>query len=172
MIIRTETPLDAEIITQITQAAFANRSYSSGTEHLIVNQLRKDKALALSLIAQSDTQIVGHVAFSVVTIDGVDLGWHGLGPISVLPEWQRQGIGSALIDAGLADLRVMGAHGCVVEGDFKYYRRFGFEPYPNLTYDEAPAPEYFMALPFYDKVPKGKVRYQEAFYVDGTDENT
>lgn len=163
--------MDAEIITQITQAAFADRSYSSGTEHLIIKQLRKAGALALSLVAQADNHIVGHVAFSKVIIDDADLGWYGLGPVSVLPEWQKQGIGSALIDAGLADLRVLGARGCVVEGDFRYYRRFGFEPYPYLTYDEAPAPEYFMALPFYDVVPKGKVEYHEAFYVDDIDEN-
>jgi len=171
MIIRTETLLDAEIITQITKAAFADRSYSSGTEHLIIKQLRKAGALALSLIAQSDAHIVGHIAFSVVTIDDADLGWYGLGPISVLPAWQRQGVGSALIDAGLADLRVMGGQGCVVEGDFRYYRRFGFETYPHLIYDEAPAPEYFMALPFYDEVPKGKVEYHEAFRLNDADDD-
>jgi len=167
MIIRTETPMDHEVITQITREAFAGKSYSSGTEHLIVNQLRKTGALALSLVAQVDNHIVGHAAFSVVTIDDADLGWYGLGPISVLPAWQGQGVGSTLIDAGLADLRVMGAQGCVVEGDFKYYRRFGFEPYPNLIYAEAPAPEYFMALPFYEAVPRGMVEYHEAFFIEG-----
>jgi len=171
MIIRTETPLDEEIITQITKAAFAGKSYSAGTEHFIVKQLRKASALTLSLIAQSDAHIVGHAGFSVVTIDGADLGWYGLGPISVLPAYQRRGIGSALIDAGLADLRAIGAQSCVVAGDFRYYRRFGFETYPHLIYDGAPAPEYFMALPFYDKVPKGQVEYHKAFYVAGTDEN-
>jgi len=103
----------------------------------------------------------------VVTIDDADLGWYGLGPLSVLTAYQKQGIGSALIDAGQADLRVMGAQGCVVDGDFRYYRRFGFETYPNLIYDEAPAPEYFMALPFYDVVPQGKVKFHAAFYIAG-----
>jgi len=167
MIIRTETPMDHEVITQITLEAFTGQPYSSGTEHLIVKQLRKAGALVLSLVAQVDDHIVGHAAFSVVTIDDADLGWYGLGPISVLPAWQGQGVGSALIDAGLADLRVMSGQGCVVEGDFKYYRRFGFETYPNLIYEEAPAPEYFMALPFYDAVPKGRVEFHEAFYIAG-----
>ena len=164
--------MDDEIITQVILAAFSGKPYSAGTEHLIVKQLRKSGAMALSLVALLDAYIVGHVALSKVTIDGADLGWYGLGPISVLPDIQRQGIGSALIDSGLARLRVMGAQGCVVEGDFRYYRRFGFEPYPYLNYDGAPAPEYFMALPFYNEVPKGNVKYHDAFYISDLGGNT
>ena len=121
--------------------------------------------MSLSLVAEMDEKIVGHVAFSTVMIDEKDQGWYGLGPISVSPELQKQGVGSAVIHEGLARLREKGAKGCVLEGSPKYYQRFGFKSYPGLVYEFAPAPEYFMALPFFETVPTGKVEYHEAFYV-------
>jgi putative acetyltransferase len=81
-----------------------------------------------------------------------------------LPELQRQGIGSKLIREGLSLIREKGAKGCVLEGDPGYYQRFGFKAYPGLVYEGSPAPEYFMALPFYNKVPIGKVEFHWAFY--------
>jgi putative acetyltransferase len=164
MIIRPETPHDDEAITQVTLAAFTGKFSNNPTEHLIVKGLREAGALSLSLIAEADGKVVGHVAFSVVTINGEAQGWYGLGPISVLPELQKQGIGSKLIQAGLARIRKMGARGCVLEGDPNYYNRFGFKSYPDLIYEGAPGPQYFMAIPFYDKVPNGKVEYHPAFY--------
>ena len=121
--------------------------------------------LLLSLVAEIDGQIVGHVAFSPVLINGENIGWLGLGPISVTPRLQKQGIGSALIKDGLAKIRSMGAKGCVLEGSPTYYQRFGFKSYPELIYELTPAPEYFMALPFYEEIPKGKVGYHKSFYV-------
>jgi putative acetyltransferase len=165
MIIRPETSKDYAAITQVTLAAFTGKFSDNPTEHLIVMGLRDANALALSLVAETDEQIVGHVAFSVVTINGEDQGWYGLGPISVQPDLQKQGIGSKLIQAGLAQLRAMGAQGCVLEGDPNYYNRFGFKSYPHLIYKGAPAPQYFMAHPFYDAVPQGEVDYHPAFYI-------
>ncbi len=165
MKIRPETLQDLDAIEQVTFAAFDGKPYSAKTEHLIVNELRKRGALSLSLVAEIDGKVIGHVAFSVVTIDGEDKGWYGLGPISVLPEFQLQGIGSKLINEGLSQIREMGARGCVLEGSPEYYNRFGFKAYPGLIYEGAPAPEYFMALPFYEEVPQGKVEFDEAFYV-------
>jgi putative acetyltransferase len=110
--------------------------------------------------------VVGHVAFSKVTINGSDLGWLGLGPISVAPGLQKQGIGSSLIRAGLSEIQGLGAQGCVLEGSPEYYRHFGFKPHPGLVYEGAPAPEYFMALPFFDLVPQGKVQFHPAFYIN------
>jgi putative acetyltransferase len=165
MIIRPETPNDVEAITQVTLAAFTGKFSDNPTEHLIVKGLREAGALSLSFVAELDGKIVGHVAFSKVTINGYDRGWYGLGPISVQPALQKQGIGSKLIQAGLAQLRDMGAQGCVLEGDPNYYNRFGFTSYPNLVYENAPAPQYFMAHPFYDAVPQGKVEYRPAFYI-------
>jgi len=165
MNIRLETPDDVKGIEEVTLAAFTGLFSDNPTEHLIVSGLREAGALALSLVAETDGKIVGHVAFSTVTIDGEDQGWYGLGPISVLPELQKQGIGSALIHEGLARFRTLGAKGCVLEGSPKYYQRFGFKSYAGLIYEIAPAPEYFMALPFYEEVPDGIVEYHKAFYV-------
>ena len=164
MIIRPETSEDSESITNVTLAAFGGKSYSAQTEHLIVKGLREAGALSLSLVAETDGSIVGHVAFSLVTINDKTQGWYGLGPISVQPILQKQGIGSKLIQEGLVQIRAMGAKGCVLEGDPNYYNRFGFKSYPNLIYEGAPAPQYFMALPFYAEVPTGKVEYHPAFY--------
>ena len=166
MIIRPETPHDDETITLVTLAAFTGKFSDNPTEHLIVKGLREAGALSLSLVAELDGKIVGHVAFSKVTINGEDQGWYGLGPISVQPALQKQGIGSKLIQEGLAKIHAMGARGCVLEGDPNYYHRFGFKSYPNLIYENAPAPQYFMALPFYDAVPHGKVEYHQAFYIN------
>ena len=121
--------------------------------------------MSVSLVAEMDGKVVGHVAFSVVTINGEDKGWYGLGPVSVSPELQKQGIGSKLIREGLSLIREKGAKGCVLEGDPEYYQRFGFKTYPDLFYEGTPAPKYFMALPFYDEVPEGKVEFHQAFYV-------
>ncbi len=165
MIIRPETSQDDEAITQVTLAAFTGKFSDHPTEHLIIKGLREAGALSLSLVAELDGKIVGHVAFSKVTINGEDQNWYGLGPISVQPDLQKQGIGSKLIQAGLAQLRAMGAQGCVLEGDPNYYNRFGFKSYPNLIYEIAPAPQYFMAHPFYNAVPQGKVEYHPAFYI-------
>ncbi|MBI3160895.1 MAG: N-acetyltransferase [Chloroflexi bacterium] len=163
-VIRPETPADEEAIRNVTMLAFAGRPYSDGTEHLIIERLRDAGALSLSLVAEMNGKIAGHVTFSVVMIDGRDQGWHGLGPISVLPEFQKQGIGSALIHDGLARIHAMGAKGCALEGSPVYYRRFGFMSYPQLFYEGAPAPEYFMAFPFYEDVPAGKAEFHKAFY--------
>ena len=165
ILIRTETSLDIDEISRITYAAFLGKFSDHPTEHLIVNGLREAGALSLSLVAEVDGKIVGHVAFSPVTIDELFFDWYGLGPISVVPELQKQGIGSKLIREGLTRLRELGARGCVLEGSPAYYQRFGFKPIPGLTYHASPAPEFFMALPFGETVPLGKVEYHRAFYV-------
>ncbi len=162
--IRPETPSDTKVIEQITIAAFSGKPYSDQTEHLIITRLREAKALALSLVAEMNGTIVGHIAFSVVKINGEDKQWYGLGPVSVLPAYHKQGIGSALIKEGLARLRDLGAKGCVLEGNPDYYRRFGFKSYSNLIYEGTPAAIYFMAWPFYNEVHDGKVEFHRAFY--------
>jgi putative acetyltransferase len=162
--IRPEIPNDYEAIEQITIAAFAGKAFSDSDEHLIIRRLRTSGGLSLSLVAEVDHKIIGHIAFSVVKINGEDMGWYGLGPVSVLPAYQKQGIGSALIKAGLSRLKAQGAKGCVLEGDPNYYQRFGFKSYPHLIYEGAPAAIYFMALPFYGEIPDGKVEFHRAFY--------
>lgn len=165
MIIRAEQANDIEAIAQVTYAAFLGRFSDHPTEHLIVNGLREAGVLTLSLVAEVEEEIVGHVAFSPVTINNKFVDWYGLGPISVAPDIQKQGVGSKLILDGLARLRDLGAKGCVLEGSPEYYSRFGFSPRVGLIYHAAPAPEYFMALPFYKEIPTGNVEYHRAFYI-------
>lgn len=165
ILVRSEQASDIETISQVTYAAFLGKFSDHPTEHLIVNGLCEAGVLTLSLVAEMDGKIVGHVAFSPVTINETFVDWYGLGPISVAPEAQKQGIGSKLILDGLAKLRELGAKGCVLEGSPAYYSRFGFKPRTGLTYHASPAPEFFMALPFYDEVPTGQVEFHKAFYV-------
>lgn len=144
------------------EQAFRGHPHSDQTEHLIVNGLRRAGALALSLVAEADGQIVGHVAFSSVVVGDGTENWYGLGPVAVLPEWQRQGIGQALIERGLVELRTGGAEGCVVLGDPGYYGRFGFQHRPDCYFEGVPA-EYLQSLAFGPIWPCGKVIYHQAF---------
>lgn len=102
ILIRSETAADIDAITEVTVAAFQTLEISNRTEQFIVAALRAAGALTLSLVAELDGRVVGHVAFSPVTILDGTPDWYGLGPVSVLPACQRQGIGKALIREGLS----------------------------------------------------------------------
>lgn len=159
---RPESPADSPSIKAVTIAAFLNAEHTSHTEQLIVDGLRKAGALTVSLVADDHGEIVGHVAVSPVSISDGSAGWHGLGPISVKPEYQKRGIGSGLMREALTQLRERGATGCVVLGDPSYYERFGFGVEPDLILPDVP-PEYFMAVAFGRSTPRGVVSYHEAF---------
>ncbi|HEY3399338.1 MAG TPA: N-acetyltransferase [Geothrix sp.] len=163
MIIRPETEADVPAIDRINIEAFLNHPFSHQTEHLIVRALRASGALALSLVADLDGQVVGHIAFSPALIDGQNLGWYTLGPVAVLPSHQRQGIGSMLVNAGLDGIRALGANGCLLVGDPSYYIRFGFKHQPSLRIHEVP-PEYFMGISFSEDIPSGLVTHHQAFF--------
>lgn len=161
--IRDERPGDEPAIAALTRAAFRDIAHSDGSEAAIVERLRADGDLAISLVAENlDLAIVGHVAFSPVAIADGTPRWYGLGPVSVIPLRQRAGIGSALVEEGLERLRQMGAGGCVVLGDPAYYHRFGFENDPALAYP-GPPPEYFQRLVLAGRAPRGTVTYAPAF---------
>ena len=162
MQIRQERPQDATTIRALTDAAFRDMPHSDQTEAAIVDALRAADALTLSLVAIQDGEIVGHVAFSPVRINGAAGDWHGLGPVSVWPGRQRQGIGQALIREGLQRLKALSSAGCVVLGNPKYYGRFGFEYDPDLHYGDAPA-GYFQRLTLDGSLPKGEVTYHPGF---------
>ncbi|OHB85303.1 MAG: GNAT family N-acetyltransferase [Planctomycetes bacterium RBG_16_64_12] len=164
MIIRPETLGDHDSIRNILIAAFANHPYSHQTEHLIVEALRADDALTVSLVAEVDGTVVGQIAFSPVSIDGKDCGWLALGPVAVLPSYQRQGIGQALVNEGLKTIRSIGVQGCVLVGDPAFYRRFGFYHNPALRMEGIP-PEVLMCLPMGDQMPGGIVTHHPAFSV-------
>lgn len=162
MQIRAERPEEVDEIRSLTTAAFRDMLYSSQTEAAIVDALRDAGALTISLVAVQDGGVVGHVAFSAVTISDGSNGWYGLGPVSVRPDQQRKGIGQALIHKGLELLQHIGAQGCVVLGDPGYYSRFGFRSDPRLRYADVP-PEYFQCLGFTEDLPRGEVSYHPGF---------
>lgn len=164
MWIRTETQTDHAAIDDLIGAAFAQAPGGGNIERRIVDALRKDDALTLALVADIDGRIAGHIAFSPVTAGDASQGWYGLGPLAVAPGDQKHGIGSALVQAGLAELERLRAHGCVVLGEPKYYARFGFGHLPELVYPDAPA-QYFMALPFKGSTARGLVAYHPAFSI-------
>ncbi|MEJ2568596.1 MAG: N-acetyltransferase, partial [candidate division WOR-3 bacterium] len=126
---------------------------------------RKAEALTLSLVAEIDGRVVGHIAFSPVTISDGTPDWYGLGPVSVLPEYQRKGIGKALINEGLSRLKDMKARGCCLVGHPDYYRKFDFENISGLKIEGVPQ-EVFFALSFDGHIPQGTVTFHESFNAD------
>ncbi len=114
MHIRPERQSDHAAITEVTTQAFASVEHSDHTEAGIISRLRETGDLTLSLVAIDGDDLIGHVAFSPVTINGQHQAWYGLGPVSVRPDRQGQAVGSALIQAGLLQLRSLNAGGCVV----------------------------------------------------------
>lgn len=163
--LRPEQHGDEDAIHALIEAAFRDMKMSDGGEPDLVRQLRASGSLALSLVAENDRRIVGHIAFSPVAIEDGTKGWFGLGPVTALPRLQRQGIGSALIRRGIADLRVADAQGIVVLGEPGYYERFGFEHRSELRLP-GPPPEYFQAMLLAGEWPRGAVRYAPAFGLD------
>jgi predicted N-acetyltransferase YhbS len=161
-VIRPERTGDEAAIHALTEAAFRDMPFSDGDEPDLVDRLRQDGDLTLSLVAEDGARIVGHVAFSPVTISDGARDWFGLGPISVWPQSQARGIGSFLMQRGLADMRERGARGIVLLGDPQYYSRFGFAHDPRLAYP-GPPPEYFQYLLMDGEMPEGEVRYAPAF---------
>ncbi len=167
MQIRSETLADHQQISDLIYAAFLNHPHHAKgalpTEHLIVDQLRENNALHLSLVAEVEGRILGHIAISPVTINKQSLNWYGLGPVAVLPAHQNRGIGSQLIQTAISQLKSQFAAGIVLLGDPDYYQRFGFKTNTALYLKDVP-PAYFMMLPLSENIPTGAVEYHNSFY--------
>jgi putative acetyltransferase len=164
--LRDERAGDAKAIAGVIAAAFADASQGGRFEQRIVDALRADGQLSVSLVAERDESVIGHVAFSPVTIGaGGDAGWYGLAPLAVRPDCQRRSVGAGLVRTGLDALRRLGARGCVVLGDPAYYARFGFAPAGDIVFPQAP-PAYLLVLSFDETAPRpaGEVRYHDAFH--------
>ena len=149
-------------ITEVTEAAFQTMEISDHTEQFIVTALRKAGALTVSLVTELDGRVVGHIAFSPITMSDGTADWYGMGPVSVLPQVQRKGIGKALVQEGLSQLKGLKARGCCLVGHPEYYRKFGFQNTPELGLEGVP-PEVFFALSFDGYVPRGTVSFHDAF---------
>ena len=169
IVIRNETQDDVRAITEVTIAAFKTLEISNHTEQFIIEALRAAEALTVSLVAEADGRVIGHIAFSPVTLSDGTPNWYGLGPVSVLPEHQRQGIGQALIEEGLSRLKDLDAQGCCLVGHPDYYKKFGFKNLAGLVFEGVP-PEVFFALSFDGRTPQGTVAFHEGFKADGRQE--
>ena len=125
MIIRHEEPGDRVAVRRVNEAAFGGSGEANA-----IDALRERGQLVLSLVAVQDQQVVGHLLFTPAIIEAPDRVWPALGlaPLAVLPEYQRLGIGTALMKHGLEECRQSGYERVIVLGHVAYYPRFGFEP--------------------------------------------
>lgn len=157
MIIRGETEADRDGIWRVEDAAFPGPG-----EGNLVDQLRKDGDLCISLVAMDGSEIIGHIAFSVMTAPFRALG---LAPVAVSPTRQKVGIGAALIKAGLKQAAGEGWDGVFVLGDPLYYRRFGFDVALAAAFACRYAGDHFMAKALRPALPvlSGAVDYAPAF---------
>ena len=164
MTIRPERPDDQRPIYELNEAAFG-----STTEASLVDRLRAEAAPIVSLVADEDGAILGHILLSPVTLPGrADLRLMGLAPMAVRPDYQRRGIGSALVRAGLDACKRLGCDAVIVLGHAEYYPRFGFVPASRFGLrSEYDVPdEVFMALELRPGVfgaAGGTIRYHPAF---------
>ena len=163
MLIRNETNADIPAIGRLITEAFLLLPQSAGTEAGIVETLRAQGALSLSLVAEENGEVVGHLAASAAQV-GEEEGWSLIGPLAVLPSRHRQGIGAALMSEALGRLRAT-SRGVALVGDPAYYGRFGFRAFPGLGIEGFP-PEVVQAIPFHGSHPRGELIHHPAFGLD------
>jgi predicted N-acetyltransferase YhbS/uncharacterized protein YdhG (YjbR/CyaY superfamily) len=155
--LRLEKKADYDMVERITYRAFLNAEHAGGDEALLARKLRSRSAFvsALDYVAELGSEVIGNIMYTRSKIVNDDCGeWETLtfGPISVLPKYQRGGIGSALIRKTLEAARELGFRAVLIFGHESYYPRFGFKPaseYGITTADGENFPA-FMALPLYD----------------------
>ncbi|GJM14621.1 MAG: N-acetyltransferase [Pseudohongiella sp.] len=164
MKIRAEIEADFSSVQALNLAAFPEAG-----EAKLVARLRENAPPVISLVAELEGAVVGHILFSSVTLDTQpSLQLMGLAPMAVLPEFQRQGIGSALVEAGLAKCREMEFGAVVVLGHPDYYPKFGFKPSTHFSikseYD-VPADVFMIAelKEGYLSDSSGTISYHEEF---------
>lgn len=163
--IRKETIRDIQDIRKLNDLVF-----SGPVEGTIVEAIRKRSPEALSLVAVVDYKIVGHIFFSPVEIDGLNgIQAMGLGPMAVLPEYQRQGIGTALIIQSIKQLQELGCAVVVVLGHAEYYQKFGFSPVSRhglkCQWDGVPDDAFMVRFlrKDYEGIASGTIRYMKEF---------
>lgn len=160
--IRRERSGDVDAIGELIRSAFLGKPYAEGDEAELVEALRAQDALSVSLVAERDGTIVGQVAFSPARASDGTPGWYALGPLAVLPAHQRAGIGSTLVHEGLEAISELGARGCILTGDPSYYSRFGFKVSPENAPPGQPS-GFFMVKLLGGQLPGGPIRFHGAF---------
>lgn len=160
MLIRNETAGDIPAISRLVTEALRMLPQSTGTEAGIVETLRAENALVLSLVAEEEGEVIGYLAASAAHI-GTQDGWGLIGPLVVLPSRHHQGVGTTLMAEALRRLRVTN-RGAALVGDPAYYRRFGFRAFPDLRVTGC-APDVVQALPFDGTEPSGELIHHPAF---------
>lgn len=166
IILRNERAGDESAIFELTRQAFLTAEHTCHSEQFIVGALRRYGHLALSRLAVDNETAVGHVAFSPLQLPNGEAGWYGVGPLSVLPGYQRRGIGTRLMQSGMASIGAAGARGCVLVGDPDFYSRLGFTSSPDLTLSGVP-PQYLLAYAFDGVLPTGEIAFSPAFGATG-----
>nr|WP_321459302.1 N-acetyltransferase [uncultured Cohaesibacter sp.] len=167
MEIRRETAADFDAIMNVTLAAAKQHQIGQQNGYQTLTALRRSGQLTLSLVAEIEGTIVGHVAFCPVHVSGGDKGWYALGLMSVLPECQSQGIRKALIAEGIEMLRAMHGKGVAIVGDPDYFGPLGFMTAPQMSYGRSNAnnllADDFMVMSFDDRLPYGRMEFPEGF---------
>lgn len=150
--IRKEKPADYQTVFEIVELAFRTMPNADGDEQFLVEELRKNKAFIpeLSLVAEKEDKLVGHILFTPLQIINGDKVFNSLtlAPVAVLPEYQNQGIGSKLIAEGHKIAKTLGFNSCFVLGHPDYYPRFGYQPTGKwgIPPPHGAPPEAFMAV--------------------------
>ncbi len=157
MIIRPATLQDLPEVKRLLDAAFAPSLYESTLVELIMTGAE----IHHGWVALLDSQIAGFILYSVATNETHPIGWH-LAPLAVLPEAQRQGIGSALVAHSLQSPPLK-EEPVFVLGDPAYYERFGFSPFKTPTCPYDPGNEHFRALRWQETATPFTVGYTSAF---------
>lgn len=161
--IRAEQPADRPSVREANESAFGRRDEAD-----LIDALRQEGAVLLSLVAEAEGEIVGHILFSRMTIETPQgsIAAVSLAPMAVLPDCQRQQIGSELVQSGLAELRTRGERIVIVLGHKNYYPRFGFTAENTRNLVHPFPPDAYMALELSEGAlhgVHGAVRYPAAF---------
>ncbi|MWV26559.1 GNAT family N-acetyltransferase [Aurantiacibacter rhizosphaerae] len=163
--IREEAADHTAAIRAMTLRAFTRHPHSDGSEADVIDRLREDGDLVLSLVAVDGAQILGQATYSAAKLSSGEEGWMVLGPISVEPKRQGEGIGRALLEAGEEEMRARGAKGITVLGDPQIYSRFGYVQHTPLGL-EGELGEYLQVKSFGAPIPSATIRYAPAFGPD------